>query len=104
MERLAFKMKLVPGFEKEYIERHDNIWPDLKILLSKTGISEYSIFLDAETNSLFGVLKINNHTSLNDLSHDPLMKLWWEHMKDIMETNSDHSPASIPLKEVFYLP
>ena len=26
------------------------------------------------------------------------------YMKDIMETNSDHSPVSIPLKNVFVLP
>ncbi|MFX7845269.1 L-rhamnose mutarotase [Acinetobacter baumannii] len=32
------------------------------------------------------------------------MKKWWHYMKDIMETNSDESPVSIPLKEVFYLP
>jgi len=25
-------------------------------------------------------------------------------MKDIMETNPDNSPVSVPLKEVFYLP
>ncbi|MEI6088794.1 MAG: L-rhamnose mutarotase, partial [Bacteroidota bacterium] len=34
----------------------------------------------------------------------PVMQQWWLYMGDIMETNSDHSPVSIPLKEVFYLP
>ncbi|MES2374923.1 MAG: L-rhamnose mutarotase, partial [Bacteroidota bacterium] len=28
----------------------------------------------------------------------------WAYMKDIMESNADNSPVSVPLKEVFYLP
>jgi len=32
------------------------------------------------------------------------MQKWWTYMKDIMETNDDHSPVSTSLKEVFYLP
>jgi L-rhamnose mutarotase len=31
------------------------------------------------------------------------MKKWWAYMKDIMETNADNSPLSIPLKNVFDL-
>jgi L-rhamnose mutarotase len=29
MKRSGFKMKLKPGFEKEYKKRHDEIWPEL---------------------------------------------------------------------------
>jgi L-rhamnose mutarotase len=32
------------------------------------------------------------------------MQKWWLHMKDLMETNPDNSPFTIPLKEVFHLP
>ena len=53
MERAAFKMKLFPGKADEYKKRHDEIWPDLSALLKDAGISEYSIFLDETTNSLF---------------------------------------------------
>ena len=31
------------------------------------------------------------------------IKKWWKYMADIMETNPDNSPVSIPLEEVFYL-
>ena len=54
MERIAFKMKLFPGQEAEYLKRHDEIWPELVLLLKETGIQDYSIFLDKETLSLFG--------------------------------------------------
>mgnify|MGYP001090903440 CR=1 FL=1 len=53
MQRIASKMKLRDGFEKEYQRRHDEIWPGLKNLLKKTGIKDYSIFWDRETNDLF---------------------------------------------------
>lgn len=102
--RVAFKMQLYKGFEAEYKKRHDALWPDLKQLLKSKGISEYSIFLDETTNSLFAVMKAENLEALNELPSNPVMKKWWDFMKDIMETNSDNSPVTIPLKEVFYLP
>ena len=104
MNRIAFKMKLLKGNEDEYKKRHDAIWPELRMLLKETGVEDYSIFLDEETNSLFGVLKIENALKLDELPHHPVMKKWWAYMKDIMESNDDSSPVSIPLKEVFYLP
>ena len=104
MHRVAFKMKLYNGFENEYKKRHDKLWPELEELLKETGISEYSIFLDPETNSLFGILKAEDPSALNNLPSNPVMQKWWAYMKDIMESNPDNSPVSIPLKEVFYLP
>ena len=104
MNRIAFKMTLFPGFEEEYKKRHDEIWPDLVQLLKETGISEYSIFLDEETNSLFGVLKIDEPQKLDNLPQQEVMQRWWKYMADVMESNPDHSPVSKPLKEVFYLP
>jgi len=104
MERVAFKMKLFAGKEEEYKKRHDVLWPELETLLKETGVEDYSIFLDEETNILFGVLKIEKKIKLDELPHHPVMKKWWAYMKDIMESNPDSSPVSIPLKEVFYLP
>ncbi len=104
MNRVAFKMKLFPGQEEEYKKRHDELWPELEQLLKQTGISEYSIFLDADTNSLFGVLKAEDPKNLDNLPQHELMQRWWKYMGDIMESNPDNSPVSVPLKEVFYLP
>lgn len=103
LQRVAFKMKLIKGFEAEYKKRHDEIWPDLQVLLKDSGISEYSIFLEEETGSLFGFLKMESPIKLDELPSYPVMQKWWKFMGDIMETNPDNSPVSIPLKEVFYL-
>lgn len=104
MKRVATKMQLHKGFEAEYKKRHDELWPELQQLLKDTGISEYSIFLDETTNALFGFLKIDDSLQLDRLPSHPVMKMWWDYMKDIMESNPDNSPVSIPLTEVFYLP
>ena len=104
MYRVAFKMQLHKGFEEEYKKRHDKLWPELEQLLKAAGISEYSIFLDETTLSLFGVLKAADPKALDNLLAQPVMQRWWAYMKDIMESNPDNSPVSIPLKEVFYLP
>jgi L-rhamnose mutarotase len=104
MQRIAFKMKLFKGCEAEYKKRHNEIWPELQSLLKNAGIKDYSIFLDEESDILFGYLTIEDAMMLDKLPDEPVMKKWWAHMKDIMETNDDHSPVSIPLKEVFYLP
>ncbi len=104
MQQLAFEMKLMKGCEIEYQKRHAEIWPELVDLLKEKGISEYHIYLNEESLSLFGVLKISDALKLNELPQHPVMKKWWAYMKDIMETNSDDSPVSIPLKNVFILP
>lgn len=104
MQRLAFKMQLNAGQAEEYKRRHDLLWPELKQLLMSMGIQDYSIFFDEETHILFGTLKINHPESLNKLRENEIMQKWWDYMKDIMATNADHSPSSVTLKEVFYLP
>lgn len=103
MTRVAFKMKLKPGFGDEYKKRHDAIWPELAELLKKAGISDYSIFLDEETHTLFAVQKQSGAGSSQDLAAEPIVQKWWAYMADIMETNDDLSPVAIPLREVFHL-
>ena len=103
MKRFGFKMKLKPGFKDEYIKRHNAIWPELAALIKSTGVSDYSIFLDEETNILFGVQKQGGEQSSQDLGENPIVQRWWAYMADIMETNPDNSPVTIPLEEVFYM-
>jgi L-rhamnose mutarotase len=103
MMRIAFKMKIKPGYAAEYKKRHDAIWPELKKLLEEAGIYDYSIFLDEETNTLFAVQKSRNKEGSQDLAKHEMVQRWWRYMADIMDTNPDYSPVSVPLKEVFRL-
>lgn len=89
--------------EQEYEKRHNEIWPELKELLKANGVSEYSIFLDRETSSLFAFQKVSGDGGSQDLGTKEIVKRWWNYMADIMEVNPDNSPISEPLKEVFYM-
>lgn len=100
---VSFKMKLKPGFKEEYKRRHDQIWPELSTLLTEAGVSNYSIFLDEETDILFAVQTLSGKNSSQDLRNNPIVKKWWAYMADIMETNEDNSPLSKPLEMVFYM-
>ncbi len=103
MTRNAFKMKLKPGFEAEYKKRHDDIWPELVKELEAAGVSDYSIYLDEETLTLFAFQKLKDHNSAAALPQTAIVKKWWSYMGDIMETNPDHSPMSVVLPEVFHM-
>lgn len=103
MKRMAFKMLLNEGQKEEYIKRHDEIWPELKKLLKEAGVSEYSIFLDEETNILFAFQKVSGEGGSQDLGKTEIVKKWWAFMADVMKTNPDSSPVSVELEEVFYM-
>lgn len=103
MQRKAFKMFLLPGFEQEYEKRHDEIWPELADLLKQVGIQNYSIFLDAPTLTLFAYLEAPDLSLLDTLPAQEMMKKWWAFMGDIMQTNADNSPISVDIPSVFYL-
>jgi L-rhamnose mutarotase len=96
-------MKLYPGFKEEYRRRHNEIWPELKKLLKDTGVGNYSIFIDDETGTLFAYQEQSGESSSQDLGSEEIVKRWWKYMADIMETNPDDSPVTIPLEEVFYM-
>ncbi len=103
MQRNAFKMKLKPGVAAEYKRRHDEIWPELSREIRAAGISDYSIFLDEETLTLFAVQKISEINSTAALPDSPVVRKWWNAMAPLMEVNPDNSPVVKPLKEVFHL-
>jgi L-rhamnose mutarotase len=103
MKRFGFKMKLNPGLKEEYRKRHSEIWPELVKLLKDAGVGNYSIFLDEETNTLFAYQEQAGDNSSQDLGTTEVVKRWWKYMADIMETNPDNSPVTVPLEQVFYM-
>ncbi|MBK0383603.1 L-rhamnose mutarotase [Pedobacter sp. SD-b] len=103
MKRLAFKMYLNPGQKEEYKKRHNELWPELHKLLKDAGLSEYSIFLDEETNTLFAFQKVSGDVGSQDLANNAIVKKWWAFMADAMRVNPDNSPVSVELEEIFYM-
>lgn len=103
MEKIAFVMTLLPGHETEYKKRHDEIWPELVLVLKDAGVCDYSIFHEKESNKLFAVLKREKDHSMDALPMNEVVKKWWQFMSDIMQTHPDNSPVATDLENVFHL-
>jgi len=96
-------MKLKPGFEAEYKKRHAAIWPELSQALTAAGVSDYSIFLDERDGSLFGYVEVEDDARWAAIAETEVCRRWWSFMRDIMPVNTDDSPRSAGLREVFHL-
>lgn len=99
----AFKMKLFPGMEQEYESRHNQLWPEMREIIHAYGGKNYSIFLDRDTNVLYGYIEIEDEELWRKGADTEINRKWWDYMADIMETNEDNSPVSVDLKQVFHL-
>ena len=103
MIRKAFRLAVNQSETAEYERRHSPIWPELQEVLRAHGVQDYSIFLDETDGSLFGYVEIEDEARWDAIARTPVCRRWWTYMRDIMPTNPDDSPRSVPLREVFHL-
>ena len=103
MVRNAFKMKLKLGCVEEYKKRHDEIWPELAQAHTEAGISDYSIYFDEESLTLFAFQKLSESHTAGSLKDLDVVKKWWVYMADLMDTIPECSPGVSPLFEVFHM-
>ena len=99
----SFKMHLYEGMAEEYERRHNLLWPEMKDMIHEYGGHNYSIFLDSETNVLYGYIEIEDEDKWAESADTTINRKWWDYMADIMDTNPDNSPVSVDLKPVFHL-
>ena len=103
MIRKGFKMKLHPGRADEYAQRHAALWPEMKEMIHAYGGHNYSIFLDEETNVLYGYIELEDEARWSASAETAICRKWWDYMADIMDVNPDNSPVAIDLRPVFHL-
>jgi L-rhamnose mutarotase len=103
MIRKAFVMSVYPERHTEYAERHNSIWPELASVLKAHGVHHYSIFLHPDTNQLFAYAEVESEERWEAIAQTDVCRRWWSFMQEVMPTNPDESPASVPLTPVFYL-
>ena len=99
----VFKMRVYHNCHEEYERRHNLLWPEMKEMIHNYGGRNYTIFLDKDTDTLFGYLEVEDEELWAKSADDPVCRKWWDYMADVMDTNEDNSPVSIDLKEVFHL-
>jgi L-rhamnose mutarotase len=103
MIRKAFVMAVNSGAEIRYAERHNAIWPELKAVLKRHSVHNYSIFLLSETKQLFAYVEIESEQQWAAIAATPECQKWWHYMADLMPHNEDHSPIANETVEVFHL-
>ena len=101
--RKAFRMSVNPGQEAEYERRHQPIWRELEDALLAHGVRTYSIFIDVETNDLFGYVEVEDESRWAAIADTEVCRRWWRHMREIMPSNPDDSPVARELREVFHI-
>jgi L-rhamnose mutarotase len=101
--RKAFRMAIHPGQAAEYERRHRPIWQDLEATLLEHGVRSYSIFLDPQTNDLFGYVELDSEEQWAAIAQTDVCRRWWRYMREIMPSNDDDSPVSREMREMFHI-
>jgi L-rhamnose mutarotase len=100
MAQYAWILEVRPGYETEYKQRHDEIWPEMLETLRTAGIENYSIFRHGLT--LFGYFEsLDLEASIAALNSSEVNARWGESMKAIMKVELDSRtgfPFLLPLQ------
>jgi L-rhamnose mutarotase len=101
--RKAFRASVFPGQQSEYERRHSPIWQELADTLIQHGVRTYSIYLDPETQDLFGYIEVVSEEQWAAIGTTDVCRRWWRHMREIMPARADDSPVTRDLREVFHI-
>jgi L-rhamnose mutarotase len=103
MQRIAFTMKIKPGTEEEYRQRHQHVWPELLADLKKAGCSRYSIYMRGL--ELFAYMEVEDFQRfLSTMAASQASERWEQHMSDILIRETDPTTGfPFVLPEVFHL-
>lgn len=100
MAGYAWVAEVRPGYEEEYIRRHDEVWPEMVEALREAGISNYSIFRHGLT--LFGYFETDDLRHTREyLANSETNGRWSEWMAPVMKMEIDPAtdfPYLLPLQ------
>ncbi len=103
MQRICFLMKIVPGQEKEYQRRHDNIWPDLVAALRDAGVSNYSLFRRDTTVIAYAECHPDAATAFGKVGSTDVNRRWAEWFQDVLAEHTDREGNLIEAAEVWHM-
>lgn len=107
MQRVGFRLQLVPGRLEEYVEHHRNVWPEMQAALTETGWHNYSLFLDRSDATLFGYFETPDlKAALAGMASKEVNDRWQALMGDFFIALEGRRPDEgfLQLEDIFYLP
>ena len=95
--------KLLPGKKEEYIERHNNIWPEMIENLKAQGIYNYSIFNAGD--DVIGYYECDDMNKLRRIkAASEVAGRWAESMQGIIEFPKEPDGVTNKVfQQIFYL-
>ena len=97
--RVAWVMRLKPGNEAIYKQKHDDIWPEMLALMKQNGTHNFSIYRYGLL--LFAYQEVDGDRP-GGPPYDPVVLRWWKMMEPYMDYNPDGTPWQEALPEMFH--
>jgi L-rhamnose mutarotase len=105
MQRVCFLLKVREDRLEEYVQRHEQVWPEMLGALSGTGWHNYSLFLRAD-GLLVGYFETPSlDAALEGMAKTDVNARWQAEMAEFFESLDGRRPdeAFLTLREVFHL-
>ncbi len=101
MHRKAFMLRLKPNALDEYIYWHDNIWPELKAEIAKSGVAEITLYQIDDKVLLFSLVK--DEDSWKRLWDSEIHHRWAkERMQPLMHYHPDGVVDASEMREIWH--
>jgi L-rhamnose mutarotase len=83
-QRTAFVLRVRPDKIDEYVEAHENVWPELLSALRDAGIRNYTIFRNG--NEMFGYFESDDlEASAASMAKQEVNARWQDAMAELLE-------------------
>lgn len=106
MQRVGFRLQVVPAMMDEYVRRHEQVWPEMLDALRETGWTNYSLFLDRSDGTLFGYFETPDlEKAKTGMASREINEKWQADMAPFFIALEGKRPDEgfLQLEEVFYL-
>ena len=106
MKRVGFLLKVKREKMAEYIQHHENVWPEMLQALRESGWHNYSLFI-REDGSLFGYFETEESLAAAqaNIVGREINTRWQEFMAPYFESHNNARPDEMffELTEIFHL-
>lgn len=106
IQRIGFTLRVRKERIDEYVQRHQEVWPEMLAELTAAGWQNYSLFL-REDGLLFGYVEVEDfEAALAAMARTEVNARWQREMAPFFESEPGLLPDEQmkPMRHVFYLP
>lgn len=105
MLRKAFYMEVQDGKLEEYTIAHNPIPDEIRDVLKKHGVKNYSIFHHPGDKIMFGYLEVEDEEEFNKIASYECCHKWWKRMTNylVCANEGDAKAKEEPMEMIFHL-